>query len=417
MKEKKIVYINLDGFSYSYFNKLKENGTAQGFCGLAREGILFKNLRSGLISITNPMQSAILSGAWSNRTHNFFQHYDSVTGKVVRHYRTFDAENIAEVLLKNNKKVVSIHQFMLENNPCAEGEYDYAYIKSDVPQSTYTERFALLKKLVLKEPVRSGDKYLVYNEFPDFVALYIDDLDSLGHNNDYDGYPKRHTPEERYADIEKRLKGIQAEIVSFVGLCKAGGIYDDLIILITTDHGMTPFFGKSKLPELISAINAAGIKAGTPDTADGETQIVTVPYTIECALYCQKPLSVEKECQLVSLLNSLEFVDKVFPKAQMMNEYGLDERGPCFLLSPKYGMHFYHRDADEAYYNASHDSFDETSQHIFGLLLGKDVIPSEYDERVYAIDLLPSILKYACGLKMRDSTGRVFQDWFCNKQG
>ena len=71
MKQKKLVYINLDGFSYSYFEQFKENGGARGFCSLAKEGILFKNLRSGLVSITNPMQGAILSGAWSNKTHNF----------------------------------------------------------------------------------------------------------------------------------------------------------------------------------------------------------------------------------------------------------------------------------------------------------------------------------------------------------
>ena len=100
MKQKKLVYINLDGFSYSYFEQFKENGGARGFCSLAKEGILFKNLRSGLVSITNPMQGAILSGAWSNKTHNFYQHYDRETRKVIKHYRTLDIENIAEFLLK-----------------------------------------------------------------------------------------------------------------------------------------------------------------------------------------------------------------------------------------------------------------------------------------------------------------------------
>ncbi|NSW91153.1 MAG: alkaline phosphatase family protein [Firmicutes bacterium] len=412
MREKKIVYINLDGFSYSYFEQLKKNGGAQGFCSLAQEGILFKNLRSGLVSITNPMQCAILSGAWSNKTHNFYQHYDPKTREVVKHYRTFDAENIAEVFIKNNKKVVSIHQFMLENNPCMEGEFDRAYIKSAVPRSTYADRFAILKKLVLKEPVKSGEEYFVYNEFPDFVALYVDDLDALGHNCDYDGYPRRHTPEERYFDIEKRLKGIETEIVSFVSLCKAEGIYGQLLILITTDHGMTPFFGKSKLPDLIREINALGIKTDTPDTVDDKTQVVALPYTIECSLYYQKPLSAENEELLTALLNSLDYIDKVFTKSQMVNEYGFDERGPQFLLSPKYGMHFYHRDLEEGYYGASHDSFDETSQHIFGLLLGESVLPSECNERVYAIDLLPGVLKHACGLEMKDATGRIFENWF-----
>ena len=96
---------------------------------------------------------------------------------------------------------------------------------------------------MLKEPVKSGEEYFIYNEFPDFVALYIDDLDALGHNGNYDGYPRRHTPAEKYFDIEKRLKGIENEIVSFVNLCKVEGIYDQLLVLITTDHGMTPFSG------------------------------------------------------------------------------------------------------------------------------------------------------------------------------
>ncbi len=411
MKEKKIVYINLDGFSYSYFERLKKSGEVQGLCSLAKEGLLFNNLHSGIVSITNPMQSAILAGAWSNKTHNFYQHYDSETRQVVKHYRTFDAENIAEVMISNGKKVVSIHQFMLENNPCQEGVFDCAYIKSPVPQSTYMERFALLKKLVLKEPVKSGDAYFVYGEIPDFVALYIDDLDSLGHNNEYDGYPKRHVPEERFSDIAKRIKGIEAELVSFVSLCKAEGFYDDLLILITTDHGMTPFFGQSRLSELINAINALGIKTDTPDSVSDETEIVALPYTIECSLYYQKPLSSEKEEQLTSLLHSLEYVEHVFTKSQLLKEYGFDERGPQFLLSPRSGMHFYRRDMIE-YYGASHDSFDETSQRIFGLLLGQSVLPSECNDRVYSIDLLPSVLHQAKGLKMKDAAGRVFKSWF-----
>ncbi len=411
MDKKKIVYINLDGFSYSYFDRLKKNGEVQGLCTLAKEGILFNDLYSGIVSITNPMQSAILGGAWSNKTHNFYHHYDPEIRKVVKHYRTFDAENIAEVLIKNGKRTVSIHQFMLEDNPCKEGVFDCAYIKSPVPQSTYMERFALLKKLVLKEPVKSGDAHFVYDEFPDFVALYIDDLDTLGHNNEYDGHPKRHTPEERFTDISKRIKGIEAELISFISLCKSEGIYNDLLILITTDHGMTPFFGKSMLPDLINAISALGIKADTPDSVNDETEIVALPYTIECSLYYQKPLPREKEEQLSELLHSLDYVEHVFTKARLLHEFGFDERGPRFLLSPRYGLHFYRRDMDE-YYGASHDSFDETSQHIFGLLLGQSVLSSECNERVYSIDLIPSLLHKTNGLKMKDATGRVFKSWF-----
>ena len=82
-KAKKIIYINLDGFSYSYYQYLYHHKLDEGFEKLKKDGIFFQNLHSGLISITNPMQSAILSGAWSNKTRNFYQHFDKEERRVV----------------------------------------------------------------------------------------------------------------------------------------------------------------------------------------------------------------------------------------------------------------------------------------------------------------------------------------------
>ena len=174
---------------------------------------------------------------------------------------------------------------------------------------------------------------------------------------------------------------------------------------------MTPFFGKSKLPDLIKEINTLGIKA-IFQMADDKTQVIALPFTIECALYYRKPLPAEDEQRLAKHLNSLDYIGRVFTKQEMMDVHGFDSRGPDFLLSPKYGAHFYYLDVDEGYYAASHHSYDETSQHIFGLLLGRSVLPSEFNEKVYAIDLLPSVLKHANGLKLKDSTGRIFESWF-----
>ena len=95
MAHKKLVYINIDGFSFSYLERLKRKGKAGGFQRLQNDGFLFTGLRSGLVSITNPMQSAILCGAWSEKTHNFYQHYDLNEGRVIKHKRTFCAENAA----------------------------------------------------------------------------------------------------------------------------------------------------------------------------------------------------------------------------------------------------------------------------------------------------------------------------------
>lgn len=88
-KNKKLLYINIDGFSFSYYQRMLAAG--KDVFAFAKEGLFFSSLKSGLVSITNPMQSAILCGAFSNKTHNFYQHYDFATNSVVRHFRTFDA--------------------------------------------------------------------------------------------------------------------------------------------------------------------------------------------------------------------------------------------------------------------------------------------------------------------------------------
>ena len=407
---KKLLYINVDGFSYSYYERLKIEEKSGVFDSLLKDGVFFDDLRSGLVSITNPMQSAILCGAYSNKTHNFYQHFDEETRQVVKHKRVFDAENVADVFLKNGKTVCSLHQFMLENNPCVEGDEKKAYIKTPEPHSKFKERFRLLKDIVLKKSVASGTKEITFNDFPDFTAVYFDDIDSLGHNNDYGDIPKRNLFEDRQKDIIECLTEFQKELAEFINICKSTGLYDDLIILITTDHGMTPFFDKSRLPELLAEINGLGIKADTADDCDNDTQIVALPYTIELSLYILNPLNEIKMQKLKRLFGSKPYIDRVFFKDEMQRSFGFDERGPDILISPTYGNHFYKRDCEKNSFGASHDSFDETSQRIFGMLFGNVNHKNKiYRGRVNVIQLMPSILKEYFGFTLKDSTAEIIK--------
>ena len=413
MEQKKLVYINIDGFSYSYLEQLLRREEDGPFQQLLAEGMLFTNQRSGLISITNPMQSAILCGAWSNRTHNFYQHYEWETGLVVKHKRTFDAENVADVFIKQGKTAVSIHQFMLENNPCRAGEKSCAYITCPQEHSNSFQRFALLDRIVQGLPVVSDGKELTYTEFPDFLALYVDDIDSLGHNNAYGEYPKRSRFEERQQDIQQRLDSIGWELLRFVELCQERGLWDQLVILVTTDHGMTPFWGESRLSDLVSRLREAGIQVDTLESRNERTRVIALPYTIELSLYGAPDLTEAERQTVERVCRDTKYVQRVFSKEEMTMQYGMDSRGPDFLLSPRYGDHFYHRDIPEDTFGASHDSFDETSQHIFGLLLGDGVhAGTSYEKPVTSIDLLPTILAGQFGYSMADSKGRVYADWF-----
>ena len=110
-------------------------------------------------------------------------------------------------------------------------------------------------------------------------------------------------------------------------------------------------------------------------------------------------------------------MQQVLEKEEMRHRYGMDSRGPDFLLCPHAGSHFYHKDVSEDTFGASHDSLDETSQHIFGMLIGGKVRHLvDYPEAVSAIDLLPTLLHHQFGCTMRDSTGKIWHGWFEDNQ-
>ena len=396
--ENKLLYINIDGFSYSYLEQLRYQFPDGPFLKLTQKGKLYTNLRSGLVSITNPMQSAILCGAWSNQTHNFYQHYDWEGACVVKHRRTCDAENIAQLFLREGKTAASIHQFMLENNPCIEGDRVRAYIKCPQEKSNAFHRLAVLKDMILCKPVVSGDQTFIYEQFPDFVAVYIDDIDSLGHNNDYEKYPRRREFSQRQQDILERLNLIGQELLGILQCCEDTGLYEKLTILITTDHGMTPFWGQSCLPDIIRRLNQAGIATSLPEERTAHTRVVALPCAIELSLYCAPDITAAEKEIIEKVCREASYIERYFKKPEMQREYGFDPRGPEFLLSPEYGMHFCHRDIPEDTYAASHDSFDETSQHIFGMTLGCGV-PADtvWEKKTAVVDLLPKIAKERFG--------------------
>ena len=95
----------------------------------------------------------------------------------------------------------------------------------------------------------------------------------------------------------------------------------------------------------------------------------------------------------------------------MEEEYGFDPRGPEFLLSPQYGKHFYHRDIEESTFAGSHDSFHETSQPIFGLILDS-IIPANtlYAENTAVIDLIPAITEERFGLILNPERRKLRQE-------
>lgn len=215
-----------------------------------------------------------------------------------------------------------------------EGERDRAYIKCPQDKSNAFQRIAVLKDMIQKKPVVSGEKTFIYEEFPDFVAVYIDDIDSLGHNNAYEKYPKRAEFVQRQEDILERLNQIGEELLEVLQCCEDAGL-NNLTILITTDHGMTPFFGESCLPNIIQRLNKAGVATSLPGERTEDIRVVAVSYTIEVSLYCAPDIKDAEKEIIERVCQEAPYIDRYFGRSEMQQKYGFDPRGRsfCFRLS------------------------------------------------------------------------------------
>ena len=76
------------------------------------------------------------------------------------------------------------------------------------------------------EDIAAASAEHIKKEKPDFMAIIYDDPDHVGHSNGHD-------TAEYYARMEE-LDGCLAEIIAAI---KEAGIYDDSIIIVTSDHG------------------------------------------------------------------------------------------------------------------------------------------------------------------------------------
>ena len=209
----------------------------------------------------------------------------------------------------------------------------------------------------------------------------------------------------------ERLNQIGQCLLDIVQCSRETEQFRNLTILITTDHGMTPFWGKSDLSDIVRRLNEAGISASLPEDRTEHTRVVALSYTIEVSLYCAPDITEREKDTIERVCRELPYLQRYFGKAEMEEEYGFDPRGPEFLLSPQYGKHFYHRDIEESTFAASHDSFHETSQHIFGLLLDGSIPANTlYAENTAVIDLIPAITEEKFGLVLNPERRELRQE-------
>lgn len=459
MNKEYFIYMNLDGFGRYYYDIANEsmNGTPN-LNNLIEQGVFFDNLYTGIPSITFPMQSSILSGAYSEVTDNCCQYYDKKHGRLVKCNHSNKGETLGEVLNSLNKPFISIQQFVLNERGCNFDNDKFVYFQ---PGGNYKVRFQLLKDIINGKKVSSKDKEYIFKDIPEYIFFYADDLDALGHNPPYTSYAplrvKAITEGARVNSVIGRLKEIDEEIGKVINLLKEKNIYEDTTILITSDHGMIPYKGKSSIPKLIKALENIGFenikvvqdnnkkiwnrdkhklieikennkykeksltmnehtsldmynfenKYNSQDTAIKETEVIIASTGIQCQLYFMGNINLK---EIKNKLSKEEYIEKCLTKEEL-KERGVSEKFADILISPKPFMHFNLDLNTNFILNASHDSLNEKCQKVFGVIKGSKIKHGViYREKSYNIDLIPTACTVLNIPLMRGSKGKVIND-------
>jgi predicted AlkP superfamily pyrophosphatase or phosphodiesterase len=400
-EDRYFLYINFDGFGKYYYDIANTPlyGGTPNINKIISEGVFFTNAWTGIPSITYPMQSAIVSGAYSEVTGNVYKYYDKNENKIVICRRTNVGETIGEILRREQIPFVSVQQFALEGKGADYDKKNALYIQ---PGGNYLKRFNSLRRLLTGKKVRSKDNSFRFDNIPKAIFLYMDDLDSIGHNPLYtSGKYKAFNENMRIRNVVTQLIKMDKELGKLIELLENIGIYENTDILITTDHGMVPYKGKSSIGRLKSIFNDMGyknirclnsdenLKEVQNVKSEKEPKVSIISTGIEAQIYV-KNISQSELNNIKNTLEKEEFIEYCFTKDD------LKKRGTCehfadLLISPLPPYHFNMQENKNFLLSGGHDSLNERAQHIFAVIKGKDFKRKFiYNEEVYNIDFIPT---------------------------
>jgi arylsulfatase A-like enzyme len=415
LEKRYFLYINFDGFGKYYYdlaNAYPYSGTPN-INKLMNEGVYFTNAWTGVPSITYPMQSAIVSGAYSDVTENVYMYYDKKQGEVVLCNHTNKAETIGEVLRRKEIPFVSIQQFTLEGRGAEKDNINFLYVE---PGGDYKTRFDVLKNILCRKEIFIKEKNCKLDNIPQFLFLYIDDLDSIGHNPLFvRGKFKAINEKMRINNVITRLIKMDEELGSLLKLLHDLGIYENTNILLTTDHGMVPYRGKSLLGKLKSLLhdlkyeNIQCFSSHEKVRVIDNTDVVIITTGIEVQLYF-KNIEENRLNNIKNILLEEKYIEYCLTKNELKNR-GTAEFFADLLVSPLPPYHFNICENSFFTLHGGHDSLNEKAQHIFAVIKGNKFKRNYiHDEKVCNIDFIPTVCEAFDLPYPKNSKGKILRD-------
>ncbi len=429
-KGNRVVYINWDGFARYYIEEaIKQDRNIPTLKNIINnEGVYFNNASTHIPSVTNPLQQAIVSGTPPLLTDNHYRYFNKEQGVVVQEdpARKDEAETIAQSAVRQGLDVISINQFALEDKGTTSSDQRALYVDAGDTNGAITRFDAAIK--MVKDLNAGG---VTLNQVPRFIALYMDDLDAIGHNeSSHYGYPLATTEKGRIGNVLSRIEEMDTKLGEFIQACKDAGIYDTMSFVLTTDHGMSNFGQQevggdtyvSSLDDMINVIEALGngykcevLMAGSTPSIGTDIAIVSVGLQAQLSYIGEFNPTViaQKNAAITQAIKNEVYVDAILTPAQIQAG-GIREGFADLLVSPKPPYNFKTGDYESVRIaRGQHDSYNDTARKITALMWGKNIKKGvSISQEIYNTDFAATMSALMGINAPLDSTGKVLYTAF-----
>ncbi|MDP4153846.1 MAG: alkaline phosphatase family protein, partial [Bacillota bacterium] len=428
-----VVYINWDGCANYYIDLAKAQNKIPNLTKImTSDGVYFPNAFTRTPSITDPMQTSIVSGTTTKFTDNSYRYFNKLKNIVVQETpgRKDMAETIGESAVRQNLDIISINQFALENRGAVAGDPFKDYYSAPAGSNGYSDGAARFDAAIdLVKNLRAGSTKLF--SLPRFISVYMDDIDGIGHNETPEyGQPTATTETQREQMIVDHLQMMDAKLGEFIQACKDASAYDNMDFVLTADHGMANFGLQesssddsisSKLPDLMDTINSLGsdykVQYLYPNASmqapAADTKIALVSCGLQVQLSyineCNPDVIAAKNKKIMEAIKDKSYVDIILQPDQI-KELGAKEGFADLIISPKTPYHFMPSSVgtDLLVARGAHDSLSDRAQRITAFMWGKDIKKGYSDtETIHNTDFAAT-MSYLMGVNAPlDSTGKI----------
>ena len=373
-----VIYINWDAFRDDYFDWAIAAAPDRlpHLSRFVAEGVRFLNAYTGIPSITTAMQATALTGAWPDVHSNIGIHYEPNANLVRSSGRRLKADTIVDAAHWAGLITLSVQQFMLDGSAGT-------YLQ---PGGRFERRVA--EALKVFEAGLAGRRPM-----PQFISIYADDLDAAGHNGlGYGTVPSLSEEAWRRKMVSELVRMDKALGTLFARLKKLG-MSESTAVILTSDHGMTPYWGETRLPDIVSEFAKAGLEAVFVESGEKAPSYADVVLTTNGTALQVYFIAEVDPGAVAALQNSIgrqPYVEGVLSRTELA-ALGAHALSGDMLIWANPPNHFA---AHGVYYGirANHDTRHPSSAHVFMAMGGAGINQGvEVSAPTPIIDVAPTI--------------------------